>query len=201
MPKKTISCFVSSDVIYYKWNIRKVCSFSFSFIFIAVFLVKWLAKVVFGTLAALLMSTLFACGILPGFSRLAIFPEIPFSIWGLTTGILVTLLLFCFGRPKQEVFFDRICIHPGDEALKLDAIFSLAGILKESKDSTKKNQKTRWTVTESQYLYYKTCHMCFFQVKRKGIKDSIQLDIRRCWCYGTKVGVQGFGVYLSWPHF
>eukprot|EP00434_Breviolum_minutum_P009954 symbB.v1.2.008774.t1/scaffold549.1/size255684/15 len=92
------------------------------------------ASVVFGTLAALLMSTLFACGILPGFSRLAIFPEIPFSIWGLTTGILVTLLLFCFGRPKQEVFFDRICIHPGDEALKLDAIFSLAGILKESKE-------------------------------------------------------------------
>ena len=141
MPKNSISCFVSSDVIFYKWNIRKVCSFSFSFILIALFLVKWLAKVVFGTLAALLMSTLFACGILPGFSRLAIFPEIPFSIWGLTTGILVTLLLFCFGRPKQEVFFDRICIHPGDEALKLDAIFSLAGILKESKDSTKKEPK------------------------------------------------------------
>jgi len=91
-------------------------------------------SVVFGTLAALLMSALFACGILPGFTRLAIFPEIPFSIWGLTTGILVTLLLFCFWRPKQEVFFDRICIHPENEVLKLDAIFSLAGILKESKE-------------------------------------------------------------------
>ena len=88
----------------------------------------------------------------------------------------MTLLLFCFGRPKQEVFFDRICIHPGDEALKLDAIFSLAGILKESKDSTKKNQKTRWTVTESQYHYYKTCHMCFFSSQTKRYKrfDSIR---------------------------
>ena len=196
--------FVSSDVIYYKWNIRKVFSFSFAFIFIALFLVTWLAKVVFGTLAALLMSTLFACGILPGFSRLAIFPEIPFSIWGLTTGILVTLLLFCFGRPKQEVFFDRICIHPGDEALKLDAIFSLAGILKESKDSTKKRTKNnsfvRDRISISLFFKHVMSHV-FFQVKRKGIKDSIQLDIRRCWCYGTKVGVQGFGVYLSWPHF
>lgn len=127
-----------------------------------------MAKVVFGTLAALLMSALFACGILPGFTRLAIFPEIPFSIWGLTTGILVTLLLFCFWRPKQEVFFDRICIHPENEVLKLDAIFSLAGILKESKDSTKRTKNSKWTV-ESQY------DTLFFSSQPfQGIKDSIQ---------------------------
>ena len=141
------------------------------------FLVKWLVKVLFGTLAALLMSMLFACGILPGFSRLAIFPEIPFSIWGLTTGILVTLLLFCFWRPKQEVFFDRICINPEDQKLKSDAIFSLAGILKASKEAvTKKNEKSLdcWIPLSPGE---KTCHLfCwFFKSNRKSCYKGFKI--------------------------
>ena len=130
------------------------------------FLVKWLVKVLFGTLAALLMSMLFACGILPGFSRLAIFPEIPFSIWGLTTGLLVTLLLFCFWRPKQEVFFDRICINPEDQKLKSDAIFSLAGILKASKDAGLLDP----TITRGENMSPVFCSLS--QTEKVVIKDS-----------------------------
>ena len=84
-----------------------------------------------GTLAAFVMSLLYAFGFLPSLER-----ERPYvrSVWSLSTGFLVSILTFILWKPRQAVFFDRICINEEDSQLKRAAIFSLAGILKQSRE-------------------------------------------------------------------
>ena len=57
---------------------------------------------------------------------------IGYSCWSLWAGFLVTSLAMILWRPQSRVFLDRICISQTDVALKTQAIFSLAGLLKKS---------------------------------------------------------------------
>ena len=65
------------------------------------------------------------------FLRMGEYP-IGYSCWSLWAGFLVTSLAMILWRPQSRVFLDRICISQTDVALKTQAIFSLAGLLKKS---------------------------------------------------------------------
>ena len=91
-----------------------------------------LPSILLGTVAAFAMMVLFALEILPGFSRLSCCPTWPWSTWSLLTGLVVSIPSFILWKPKEDVFFDRICISE-DSNLKAEAIFSLAGMLNKSK--------------------------------------------------------------------
>ena len=60
--------------------------------------------------------------------------ELRSSPWCLCMGFSSTILLFLLWRPHQPVFFDRICINQKDKKLKMEAILSLSGMLKRSKE-------------------------------------------------------------------
>ena len=89
------------------------------------------ASMLLGTLAAFVMSLLYAFGYLP---ELVDRMHHVRSVWSLSTGFLVSTLTFILWKPRQAVFFDRICINQEDSQLKSSAIFSLAGILRNSKE-------------------------------------------------------------------
>jgi len=86
-----------------------------------------------GTCAAFIVMSLFSVGLLPGFVRGVPGAQWFFSTWSLAIGFLVAIATFFFWKPRQEVFFDRICISE-DPKLKALAIFSLAGMLKKSRE-------------------------------------------------------------------
>ena len=92
------------------------------------------AAVSLGLLTAVLMMLLFIFKQLPGFHRGLVWGgvEVSWSTWSLCSGVLVTCLVAMFWQPQTQVFFDRICISQVDAALKAQAIFSLAGLLKSS---------------------------------------------------------------------
>ena len=90
-----------------------------------------LASILLGTVAAFTMMWLFALGYLPGFARTSQ-GDMLWSPWSLGTGLVVSLVSFVLWKPKEDVFFDRICISQ-DSDLKAEAIFSLAGMMKNSK--------------------------------------------------------------------
>ena len=83
-----------------------------------------------GFLTAILMAILFSFGILPGIDRG--WPGLPFSPWCLPSGFVVSIVVMIFWRSPTRVFLDRICISQNDNDLKAQAIFSLAGLLKNS---------------------------------------------------------------------
>ena len=90
-----------------------------------------------GTIAILvgfLMATalgllFFSSDILPGFYRGL---HEGWSTWSLCGGSLAAGFVFLLWRPQTLVFLDRICISQNDSDLKTQAIFSLAGLLKNS---------------------------------------------------------------------
>eukprot|EP00438_Fugacium_kawagutii_P005387 Skav219703 [mRNA] locus=scaffold5486:37341:39002:+ [translate_table: standard] len=93
-----------------------------------------LASVLLGTCAALVMMCLFSFRLLPGFSRgVENAEEFLWSTWSVATGLVVSVTVFILWKPRQLVFFDRVCISE-DPALKTAAIFSLAGMLKNSNE-------------------------------------------------------------------
>eukprot|EP00438_Fugacium_kawagutii_P017553 Skav228541 [mRNA] locus=scaffold1887:346595:348247:+ [translate_table: standard] len=93
-----------------------------------------LASVLLGTCAALVMMCLFSFRLLPGFSRAVPGAEDHlWSTWSVATGLVVSVAVFILWKPRQLVFFDRLCISE-DPALKASAIFSLAGMLKNSNE-------------------------------------------------------------------
>ena len=83
-----------------------------------------------GFLTAILMAILFCFGILPSIDRG--FAGVPFSPWCLPSGFVVTIVVMISWRSPTKVFLDRICISQNDNDLKAQAIFSLAGLLKNS---------------------------------------------------------------------
>ena len=83
-----------------------------------------------GFSTTILMAILFCFGILPSIDRG--WAGVPFSAWCLPSGFVVTIVVMIFWRSPTEVFLDRICISQNDNDLKTQAIFSLAGLLKNS---------------------------------------------------------------------
>lgn len=92
-----------------------------------------LPSILCGTCAAFIPMVLFSFGLLPGFVRVA-GEQVLFSAWSLVTGFFVALATFVLWRPRQEVFFDRICINEENPRLKASAILSIAGMLKKSQE-------------------------------------------------------------------
>eukprot|EP00438_Fugacium_kawagutii_P015666 Skav208590 [mRNA] locus=scaffold3152:313046:316194:- [translate_table: standard] len=95
------------------------------------FLYNGLASVLLGTFAALVMAYFFSLGVLPGFERRA--DGMQWSAWGLVMGLVVSVASFVFWKPRQDVFFDGVCIS-NDPDVKCHAIVSLAGMLQNSKE-------------------------------------------------------------------
>ena len=94
-----------------------------------------LASILLGTCAAFVMMLLFGLGHLPIYESPNYFNRgEPVSLWSLVVGLLVAIVTFTLWKPQQHVFFDRICINDGDPDMKTEAIVSLAGMLKESKE-------------------------------------------------------------------
>ncbi|CAK9101900.1 unnamed protein product [Durusdinium trenchii] len=121
-----------------------------------------LPSVLLGLLAAVVMAILFGFGLLPGIVRFWSPEDMQWSTWSSCFGFLVSVLSFFLWRSQQRVFLDRICINEHDEDLKSASIFSLAGILKRSKemlvlwDSTWSDRL--WCVFElSAFLRAKQC--------------------------------------------
>eukprot|EP00435_Cladocopium_sp_Y103_P018084 s2117_g4.t1 len=90
------------------------------------------AAVCLGLLTGLVMMLLFSFGQLPGFDRGFYIESVRWSTWSVCSGFLVTCLVFALWRPQTQVFLDRVCISQTDNDLKAQAIFSLAGLLKNS---------------------------------------------------------------------
>ena len=88
-----------------------------------------------GFLTAILMMILYCLQILPGFDRqfknFGLY-SVYFSLWCVSSGFVVTILVMLFWRSHTKVFFDRLCISQDNPELKAQAIFSLAGLLKNS---------------------------------------------------------------------
>ena len=64
--------------------------------------------------------------LLPGWQRWPYFPSMRFSVWCLSCGFLVALLVAILWQPRRAVFLDRICISEDNSELKTFAIFSNA---------------------------------------------------------------------------
>jgi len=96
-----------------------------------IFLYNGPVAVLCGWLFAILTVPLFHYGLLPGLDRGWDDGKL-FSCWALWSGLLVTICVIIFWRPRSYVFLDRICISQKDNELKAQAIFSLAGLLKSS---------------------------------------------------------------------
>ena len=88
------------------------------------------AALLCGFWTTILMAILFCFGILPSIDRG--WAGVPFSAWCLPSGFVVTIVVMIFWRSPTKVFLDRICISQNDNDLKAQAIFSLAGLLKNS---------------------------------------------------------------------
>ena len=116
---------------------RRTCRFLYSFDFqgkkiaTLIFLYNGPVAVLCGGLYAILTVPLFYIGLLPGLDRGWDDGKL-FSCWALWSGLLVTICVIIFWRPRSYVFLDRICISQNDNELKTQAIFSLAGLLKSS---------------------------------------------------------------------
>eukprot|EP00913_Durusdinium_trenchii_P002151 g1986.t2 len=93
-----------------------------------------LGSIALALFVAFVLLVLFSLGLVPGFPRMVQAPELLFSAWTLGSGVTVTVLSFLLWRPQQRVFFDRMCISEHDSRLKMEAIVSLAGILKRSQE-------------------------------------------------------------------
>ena len=75
---------------------------------------------------------LFSLGTLPGIDRGWWDDSFQWSCWSTFSGLVVASLVMIFWRPRTAVFLDRICISESDARLKIEAILSLAGLLKKS---------------------------------------------------------------------
>ena len=86
-----------------------------------------------GFLTAILMMILFCLQILPGFDgqNYDVY-KVYFSPWCVPSGFVVTIFVMLLWRSHTKVFFDRLCISQENPVLKAQAIFSLAGLLKNS---------------------------------------------------------------------
>ena len=101
-----------------------------------------LASILLGTSAAFVMMLLFSLGYLPIYERpsyngekgTSLYGEEGSSLWSLAVGLLVSIVSFTSWKSRQQVFLDRICINHEDADMKTEAIFSLAGMLKASKE-------------------------------------------------------------------
>ena len=93
-----------------------------------------LASILLGTFAAFVMLLLFSLGHLPIYERPSYNGEEGASLWSLAVGLLVSIVSFTSWKSRQQVFLDRICINHEDADMKTEAIFSLAGMLKASKE-------------------------------------------------------------------
>ena len=83
--------------------------------------------------AAFVMMLLFSVGHLPIYDPPNYNRAEKSSFWSLAMGLLVAIVSFTLWEPQQHVFLDRTCINSEDADTKTEAIFSLAGMLKESK--------------------------------------------------------------------
>ena len=81
---------------------------------------------VFGNLMAVVMVLLFGFRLLPGLQRIPGDSNLIFSVWALSCGFLVVVLVMLLWQPRRAVFLDRICISEDDTELKTLAIFSNA---------------------------------------------------------------------------
>ena len=93
-----------------------------------------LASILLGTFAAFVMLLLFSLGHLPIYERPSYNGEEGASLWSLAVGLLVSIVSFTSWKSRQQVFLDRICSNHEDADMKTEAIFSLAGMLKASKE-------------------------------------------------------------------
>ena len=97
---------------------------------------NWKAAVLAGNLCALLGMILFACGLLPGFDKTQRFggtEPVLSGVWSLAMGVVGTLLVWFFRKPRDMVFLDRICINQKDPAEKLQGVMNIGACLKNSK--------------------------------------------------------------------
>ena len=86
-----------------------------------------------GFLTAIFVLILYCLQILPGFDRQNYdVYKVYFSPWCVPSGFVVTIFVMLLWRSHTKVFFDRLCISQENPVLKAQAIFSLAGLLKNS---------------------------------------------------------------------
>ncbi|CAE7195531.1 unnamed protein product [Symbiodinium sp. KB8] len=100
-------------------------------IFAIIALYNGTAAVLLSLLTGACMMLLFSLGTLPGIDR-GWWDDITWSCWSTFSGFVVASLVMIFWRPRTAVFLDRICISESDARLKMEAILSLAGFLKNS---------------------------------------------------------------------
>ncbi|CAE7400230.1 unnamed protein product, partial [Symbiodinium sp. CCMP2456] len=101
-------------------------------IFAVITLYNGTAAVLLSLLTGACMMLLYGLGTLPGFDRGWWHDGHQWSCWSTFSGFVVASLVMIFWRPRTRVFLDRICISQSDAGLKMEAILSLAGLLKNS---------------------------------------------------------------------
>ena len=101
-------------------------------IFAIITLYNGTAAVLLSLLTGACMMLLFGLGALPGIDRGWADNSWQWSCWSTFSGLVVASLVMTFWRPRTSVFLDRICISESDARLKMEAILSLAGLLKNS---------------------------------------------------------------------
>ena len=92
------------------------------------------ASLVIGSFTAIAMMVCSCLGVLPGLVRNPSQGDLMFSNWALGGGLIATALTFLLWRSRRLVFFDRICINQHDTDLKTESIYSLGGIVRNSRE-------------------------------------------------------------------
>ncbi|CAJ1414923.1 unnamed protein product [Effrenium voratum] len=90
-----------------------------------------LPAVLLGSIGSCMGMVLFLYGALPGYPRHAA-RHVPSSVWSQSLGLCCSALTFLFWQSGKRVFLDRACINQRDNDMKVEALYSLAGMLDRS---------------------------------------------------------------------
>eukprot|EP00927_Polykrikos_kofoidii_P014200 TRINITY_DN16206_c0_g2_i2.p1 TRINITY_DN16206_c0_g2~~TRINITY_DN16206_c0_g2_i2.p1 ORF type:complete len:530 (-),score=44.27 TRINITY_DN16206_c0_g2_i2:18-1565(-) len=87
-----------------------------------------------GTLAAFVGSSLFAAGVLPGWTMLSVvdLQTWEYGIWGVLMGVLFFVPTLLCWRSDRQVFLDKISISQVNEEKKLEGVLGIGAFLKAS---------------------------------------------------------------------
>eukprot|EP00439_Symbiodinium_sp_Y106_P006653 s2933_g1.t1 len=91
------------------------------------------AAVIMGTMCAIPMMLLFIYELLPGYTRPGQSEANTLSsIWSMSTGLVVALLILILWRPRGSMFVDRVCIDQTSDVGKAEGILNIGAFLKYS---------------------------------------------------------------------
>ena len=168
------------------------------------------AALVCGFLIAILMTILFCYRLLPSVDRAAAGDNHRWSNWCLCSGFVMTTLLTFLWRSQKKIFLDRLCISQTDDRLKAQAIFSLAGLLKQS-DVMLILWDPTWTETCrtcQDYFLLRVFIFCGFPVSRIFLQNGLAYHFLsvtsmsfKSFSNNTSFSRSAYGVSLSLLHF